>query len=69
MFIYLEKLMQHLSSLTHALKQLLKKDSVWIWDENIIRDFESIKKTIMQALCRYFDEKKSVILSVVASKN
>ncbi|GFY47412.1 retrovirus-related Pol polyprotein from transposon opus [Trichonephila inaurata madagascariensis] len=34
MVTYLAKFTPHLSNLTHNLRQLLKKDSVWIWDTN-----------------------------------
>lgn len=52
-----------LSSLTNALKQLLKKKSFWICDESLHRDFELKKKIIIKAPCfRYLDQKKSVTL-------
>ncbi|GFS74135.1 retrovirus-related Pol polyprotein from transposon 17.6 [Trichonephila clavipes] len=40
MVTYLAKFTPHLSNLTHNLRQLLKKDSVWIWDTNTERDFK-----------------------------
>ncbi|GFY63144.1 retrovirus-related Pol polyprotein from transposon 17.6 [Trichonephila inaurata madagascariensis] len=47
MVTYLAKFTPHLSNLTHNLRQLLKKDSVWIWDRNTERDFELVKQAIM----------------------
>lgn len=44
MVIYLAKFKQYLSCLTHTLRQLRKKDYVWMWDEDIQRDFEFINK-------------------------
>ncbi|GFY74920.1 transposon Tf2-9 polyprotein [Trichonephila inaurata madagascariensis] len=38
MVTYLAKFKPHLSNVTHNLRQLLKKDSVWIWDTNTERD-------------------------------
>ncbi|GFR19529.1 retrovirus-related Pol polyprotein from transposon 17.6 [Trichonephila clavata] len=64
------KFTSHLSNLTHNLRQLLKKDSVWIWDANTERDFELIKQAIMKSPClKYFDKNKEVTVSVDASKN
>lgn len=59
-----------LSILTNELRQFLKKDSFWIWDENTQRGFEFLKKTIMlTSILRYFDEKMSVTLSNDINKN
>ncbi|GFU21599.1 transposon Tf2-12 polyprotein, partial [Nephila pilipes] len=70
MVTYLAKFTPHLSNLTHNLRQLLKKDSVWIWDANTERDFELIKQAIMKSPClKYFDKNKEVTVSVDASKN
>ncbi|GFR17364.1 retrovirus-related Pol polyprotein from transposon 17.6 [Trichonephila clavata] len=70
MVTYLAKFTPHLSNLTHNLRQLLKKDSVGIWDANTERDFELIKQAIMKSPClKYFDKNKEVTVSVDASKN
>ncbi|GFU08455.1 retrovirus-related Pol polyprotein from transposon 17.6 [Nephila pilipes] len=70
MVTYLAKFTPHLSNLTHNLRQLLKKDSMWIWDANTERDFELIKQAIMKSAClKYFDKNKEVTVSVDASKN
>lgn len=70
MITYLAKFTPHLSNLTHLLRQLLKKDTEWLWDQNTQRDFDILKQTIMQAPClQYFDEAKDVTVSVDASKN
>ncbi|GFU17372.1 retrovirus-related Pol polyprotein from transposon opus [Nephila pilipes] len=70
MVTYQAKFTPHLSNLTHNLRQLLKKDSVWIWDANTERDFELIKQAIMKSPClKYFDQNKEVTVSVDASKN
>lgn len=69
MVTYLAKFIQHLTSLTHELKHIIRKDSVWILEENTERDFELINKTVMQVPClRNFVDKKSITLSVDASK-
>ncbi|GFY38815.1 retrovirus-related Pol polyprotein from transposon 297 [Trichonephila inaurata madagascariensis] len=70
MVTYLAKFTPHLSNLTHNLRQLLKKDSVWIWDTNTERDFELVKQAIMKSPClKYFNGNKAVTVSVDASKN
>ncbi|GFV60024.1 transposon Tf2-6 polyprotein [Trichonephila clavipes] len=70
MVTYLAKFTPHLSNLTHNLRQLLKKDSVWIWDTNTERDFELVKQAIMKFPClKYFNGNKAVTVSVDASKN
>ncbi|GFS97775.1 retrovirus-related Pol polyprotein from transposon 17.6 [Nephila pilipes] len=70
MVTYLAKFTPHLSNLTHNLRQLLKKDSVWIWDANTEREFELIKQTIMKSPClKFFDKNIEVTVSVDASKN
>lgn len=70
MITYLSKFTPHLSNITHSLRQLLKKDTEWLWDENTQRDFEVIKEAIMKAPClQYFSEAKAVTVSVDASKN
>ncbi|GFY59104.1 retrovirus-related Pol polyprotein from transposon 17.6 [Trichonephila inaurata madagascariensis] len=70
MVTYLAKFTPHLSNLTNNLRQLLKKDSVWIWDTNTERDFKLVKQTIMKYPClKYFNGNKAVTASVDASKN
>ncbi|GFW63934.1 retrovirus-related Pol polyprotein from transposon 17.6 [Trichonephila clavipes] len=70
MVTYLAKFTPHLSNLTYNLKQLLKKDSVWIWDTNTERDFELVKQAIMKSPClKYFNGNKAITVSVDASKN
>ncbi|GFS31783.1 retrovirus-related Pol polyprotein from transposon 17.6 [Trichonephila inaurata madagascariensis] len=70
MVTYLAKFTPHLSNLTHNLRQLLKKDSVWIWDANTERDFELVKQAIMKSPClKYFNGNKAVTIFVDASKN
>ncbi|GFW10522.1 retrovirus-related Pol polyprotein from transposon 17.6 [Trichonephila clavipes] len=67
---YLAKFTPHLSNLTHNLRQLLKKDSVRIWDTNTERDFELVKQAIVKSPClKYFNGNKAVTVSVDASKN
>ncbi|GFY16372.1 uncharacterized protein K02A2.6 [Trichonephila clavipes] len=69
MVTYLAKFTPRLSNLTHNLRQLLKKDSVWIWDTNTERDFELVKQSIMKSPClKYFNRNKAVTVSVDASK-
>ncbi|GFX78465.1 retrovirus-related Pol polyprotein from transposon 17.6 [Trichonephila clavipes] len=66
MVTYLAKFAPYLSNLT----QLLKKDSVWIWDTNTERDFELMKQAIMKSPClKYLNGNKAVTVSVDASKN
>lgn len=70
MITYLAKFTPHLSNLTHSLRQLLKKDVDWFWDSNCQKDFELLKDTIAKAPClQYFNENKTLTVSVDASKN
>ncbi|GFY59585.1 retrovirus-related Pol polyprotein from transposon 17.6 [Trichonephila inaurata madagascariensis] len=69
MVTYLAKFTPHLLNLTHNLRQLLKKDSVWIWDTNTERDFKLVKQAIMKSPClKYFNGNKAVTVSVDANK-
>ncbi|GBM44476.1 Retrovirus-related Pol polyprotein from transposon 17.6 [Araneus ventricosus] len=68
MVTYLAKFAPILSNMAHSLRQLLKKNSVWLWDSNMERDFELIKKKLLEVPClQIFYSNKPVILSVDAS--
>lgn len=70
MVTYQSKFTNHLSDLTHSLRQLLRKNTAFIWDSNMQRDFEIIKKALVEAPClSFFDNAKPVRLSVDASQN
>ncbi|GFQ84275.1 retrovirus-related Pol polyprotein from transposon 17.6 [Trichonephila clavata] len=57
-------------ALVTTLQGASKKDSVWIWDTNIERDFELIKQAIVKSPClKYFDKNKEVTVPVDDSKN
>ncbi|GFS56155.1 transposon Tf2-11 polyprotein [Trichonephila clavipes] len=70
MVTYLAKFTPHLSNLTHNLRQLLKKDYMWIWDANTERDSERVKQAIRKSpYLKYFNGNKAITVSVDASKN
>ncbi len=69
MLAYVGKFLPNLSDISSNLRNLTKKDAVWVWDANSQRDFENLKKVLISSpTLRYFDVNKDVILSVDASQ-
>ena len=67
---YLCKFLPHLSSLTKPLREVLRKESLFIWDEQLQSCFDLIKNTLSNdATLSYFDVSKEVTLSADASKD
>lgn len=70
MVTYIAKFVPNFSSNTSVLRDLLKKDVVFQWDENHEKTFQSLKKLITNApVLRYFDSSQPVKLSVDSSQS
>lgn len=72
MLTYLERFIPILSQKTTKLRNLTKKNSVWLWDQNATRKqaFDDFKNGIITApVLQYFDTCKPVVLSVDASQS
>ena len=66
---YLSQYMPNISSLTAALRGLLKKDALFQWSEAHDVAFQRIKNQTSEDVClRYFDTTKEVVLQVDASQ-
>ena len=48
---YLSKYIDNLSAQTDSLRQLLKKDTEWVWTEEHTRAFENLKQKITEIPC------------------
>ena len=67
---YLHKFINNFSEKTAPLRELLRNDTHWSWEQVQQRAFEALKADISQPpVLRYFDPSKSVTLSVDASKS
>lgn len=65
---YLAKFIPRLSDITQPLRELLKKDTEWHWDERHETSFNDVKRSLEDdAVLKYYDVNKSVTLSVDSS--
>ena len=65
---YLAKFIPNLSNVTVPLRELLKKDTAWHWEEIHQKAFEEIKRRVTaENLLQYYDVSKPVVLSVDSS--
>ncbi|KAI5718308.1 hypothetical protein M8J77_019339 [Diaphorina citri] len=65
---YLAKFIQNYSSRSSPIRDLLNKNSLWIWDENHEKCFQELKNCISNApVLKFFDVNKDVTLSVDSS--
>ena len=70
MVTYLSKFSPNLSDATKPLRDLLKSDVEFTWDEQQNAAMENVKKLISsQPVLSFFDPKKEIILEVDASKS
>ena len=70
MVTYMGNFMSHLSHHTELLRQLLKKDVTFYWDDQINRSFQEIKMLLKRATSKplgYYDRKIEVIVQADAS--
>ncbi|XP_064463440.1 uncharacterized protein K02A2.6-like [Ornithodoros turicata] len=68
MVTYLTRFVPKMSESTRVLRQLLRKDVEWVWDENCQQCFEHLKQLLVTApVLSYFDANCPVTLSVDAS--
>ena len=67
---YLSRFSVDLSTKSEPLRTLLKKDTVFVWEENEQKAFEEIKALILIApLLKYFNPAETVEVQVDASSN
>ena len=65
---YLAKFIPNLSNVTVPLRELLKKDTAWHWEEIHQKAFKEIKiRVTAEKLLQYYDVSKPVVLSVDSS--
>lgn len=70
MVTYVAKFIPNLSEVTTNLRQLLKKNVLFQWDENHTLTFNKIKKLLStEPVLQYYNPNKPVVISVDASQN
>ena len=70
MVTYMGNFIPHLSHHTELLRQLLKKDVMFYWDNELTRSFQEIKTLLKRATSKplgYYDRRKEVIVQADAS--
>ena len=70
MVTYMGNFIPHLSHHTEPLRQLLKKDVTFYWDDQLTRSFQEIKHLLKKQTSKplgYYDRQKEVIVQVDAS--
>ena len=70
MVTYIGNFIPHLSHHTELLRQLLKKDVMFYWDDQLTRSFQEIKHLLKRATSKplgYYDRRKEVIVQADAS--
>ena len=70
MVTYMGNFIPHLSHHTEPLRQLLKKDVTFYWDDQLTRSFQEIKHLLKKATSKplgYYDRRKEVIVQADAS--
>ena len=70
MVTYMGNFIPHLSHHTEPLRQLLKKDVMFYWDDQLTRSFQEIKHLLKKATSKplgYYDQRKAVIVQADAS--
>ena len=70
MVTYMGNFIPHLSHHTEPLRQLLKKDVTFYWDDQLTRSFQEIKHLLKRAtskLLGYYDQRKEVIVQADTS--
>ena len=67
---YLSKYIDNLSAQTDSLRQLLKKDTEWLWTEEHTRAFENLKQKITEIPClaHYNSDYQNVITTDASTK-
>ena len=70
MVTYMGNFIPHLSHHTELLRQLLKKDVTFYWDDQLTRSFQEIKHLLKRVTSKplgYYDQRKEVIVQADAS--
>ena len=70
MVTYMGNFISHLSHHTELLRQLLKKDVTFYWDDELTRSFQEIKTHLKRATSKplgYYDRRKEVIVQADTS--
>ena len=70
MVTYMGNFIPHLSHHTEPLRQLLKKDVMFYWDDQLTRSFQEIKHLLKKATSKplgYYNRRKEVIVQADAS--
>ena len=69
MVTYMGNFIPHLSHHTELLRQLLKKDGMFYWDDQLTRSFQEIKHLLKKQTSKplgYYDQRKEVIVQADA---
>lgn len=70
MITYVDRFIPNLSNKNYPLRELLKKDVIFEWNEQHMRSFNELKNLLIKApVLQFYDVNKPVIVSVDASKD
>ncbi len=70
MITYVSKFVPNVSQLTSPLRELLKKNNAWTWNDVHEKTFNDLKKILMEKpVLQFFDMKSPITLSVDSSKD
>jgi hypothetical protein len=68
MVTYLDKFCKNLSVITRPLRDILKQDAAWVWDDQQEKALDDLKSTISSLpVLKLFDLSKPMVVSVDAS--
>ncbi|XP_018402108.1 PREDICTED: uncharacterized protein K02A2.6-like [Cyphomyrmex costatus] len=70
MLTYLGRFIPNLSQKSTKLRNLTKRNTVWLWDQNAEQAFNDLKNSLSTApVLQFFDSRKPVVVSVDASQS
>lgn len=70
MVTYISKFLPNISTVNCPLRELIKKGSIWKWEEKHSKAIERIKEILIKKpVLQYYDPNKAIVLSVDASKD
>lgn len=70
MVTFVSRFIPHMSETTAPLRELLKKDAAWVWEDGHQASFEALREALAKApVLAYYQKNKPITLSVDASQN
>lgn len=67
---FVSRFIPNMSTLTASLRELLKKNAAWVWEDRHQKSFEALREALATApILAYYQKGKPITLSVDASQN